>query len=102
MAETRDQMTVSTMEKEKPNSGHRTSAANRRGWKLLKLLRLRLLLQIGVKYEAKSLGNRKNDVGSEKLMSSHLKADVVDHPDISEILRVCVFQRCFGVYTVHD
>ncbi|CAA2986021.1 Hypothetical predicted protein [Olea europaea subsp. europaea] len=95
MAEIKDQMTVSTMGKEKSTSGHRTSAANRRGSKLLKLLRLRLLLQLGVKYEANSLGHRKNDVGSEKLTSSHRKADADDPLGIFGDF-VCVFGEILG------
>lgn len=82
MAEMKDQITVSTIGKEKSMSGHRTSAANRRGSKLLKLLRLRLLLQLGVKYEANSLGHRKYDVGRLKLTSSHRKTVMDDHVGI--------------------
>ncbi|CAI9764572.1 unnamed protein product [Fraxinus pennsylvanica] len=105
MAEIKDQMTVSTMGKEKSRSGHRTSAANRRGSKLLKLLRLRLLLQLSVKYEVNNLGHRKKDVGREKLTSSHRKADVDDHLGISDSLCACVFSvRFWGCAspTVHE
>ncbi|CAK9158469.1 unnamed protein product, partial [Ilex paraguariensis] len=35
--------------------------------------------QLGVMYEAKNLGHRNNDVGSEKLTSIHRKADEDDH-----------------------
>ncbi|CAA2991829.1 Hypothetical predicted protein [Olea europaea subsp. europaea] len=94
MAEMKDQITVSTMGKEKSRSGHRTSAANRRGSKLLKLLRL--LLQLGVKYEANRLGHRNKDVGSEKLTSNHRKADMDNHLGISEILSLCVFSEFLG------
>lgn len=52
--------------------------------------------QIGEKHEEISLGHRKTEVGSEKLMSIHRKADDDDHLqlDILSLSRnicVCVF-----------
>lgn len=71
-AVTKDQRTLSMIEK----SGIQKRGDHRLGAKAENLKPWRP--QLGVKYDAKSLGHRINDVGSDKLSSNHRKADVTE------------------------